>query len=37
MKEQDLQSKIIKELKSNGWDVVKTILLSKNGYPDLFD
>ena len=36
MKEQDLQNKIIKELKSNGWDVVKTILLSKNGYPDLF-
>ena len=25
MKEQDLQSKIVKELKSNGWDVVKTI------------
>lgn len=36
MKEQDLQSKIVKELKNNGWDVVKTILLSKNGYPDLF-
>lgn len=36
MKEQDLQSKIVKELKSNGWAVVKTILLSKNGYPDLF-
>lgn len=36
MKEQDLQTKIIKYLKKDGWEVVKTILLSKNGYPDLF-
>lgn len=34
--ESKLQSKIIKHLESEGWLVVKTIQLSKNGYPDLF-
>jgi hypothetical protein len=34
--ESKLQSKIIKLLESDGWLVVKTIQLSKNGYPDLF-
>ena len=36
MKEQDLQTKIKKRLKSDGWLVVKTILMSESGYPDLF-
>ena len=34
--ESKLQSKIIKLLEADGWLVVKTIQLSKNGYPDLF-
>lgn len=34
--ESKLQSKIIKLLESDGWLVVKTIQLSKNGYPDIF-
>lgn len=34
--EAKLQSKIIKLLESDGWLVVKTIQLSKNGYPDIF-
>ena len=34
--ESKLQSKIIKELEADGWLVVKTIQLSKNGYPDIF-
>lgn len=36
MKEQHLQSKIIKYLSSNDWLVVKTISLSTNGWPDIF-
>ena len=35
-KEQDLQRKIIAFLESEGWIVVKTITLSKSGFPDLF-
>ena len=34
--ESKLQSKIIKLLESDGWLVIKTIQLSKNGYPDIF-
>lgn len=34
--EQQLQTKIIKYLESEGWIVVKTIQLSKNGFPDIF-
>ena len=34
--ESKLQSKIIKLLEADGWLVVKTIQLSKNGYPDIF-
>ena len=34
--ESKLQSKIIKILEFNGWIVVKTIHLSKNGFPDIF-
>lgn len=34
--EAKLQSKIIKLLELNGWLVVKTIQLSKNGFPDIF-
>ena len=34
--EQKLQSKIIERLESQGWIVVKTITLSKSGYPDVF-
>lgn len=34
--ESKLQSNIIKLLESDGWLVVKTIQLSKNGYPDIF-
>ncbi len=34
--EQDLQSKIRDYLTKRGWDVVKTISLSKSGYEDLF-
>lgn len=34
--EAKLQSKIIKRLESEGWLVVKTIQLSKNGFPDIF-
>jgi len=30
------QSKIIKQYKSEGWIVIKTIKLSDSGYPDLF-
>lgn len=36
MKEQELQTKIIKYLEKEGWLVIKTIMLSKAGYPDLF-
>lgn len=36
MKEQQLQSKIIKHLSTDGWLVVKTISLSTNGWPDIF-
>ena len=34
--EQKLQSKIISDLKKRGWIVVKTITLSKAGFPDVF-
>ena len=34
--ESKLQSKIIKSLELDGWIVVKTIHLSKNGFPDIF-
>lgn len=34
--EKTLQSKIIRHLERNGWIVIKTILLNKNGYPDIF-
>ena len=34
--ESKLQSKIIKYLEHEGWIVVKTIHLSKNGFPDVF-
>ena len=34
--EQKLQSKIIAYLEENGWIVVKTITLSKAGFPDIF-
>lgn len=30
------QSELIKEYEKNGWLVLKTIRLNKNGYPDLF-
>ena len=35
-KEQDLQRKIIAFLEGEGWIVVKTITLSKSGFPDIF-
>lgn len=35
MKEQDLQAKIIKFLKSNGFDVFKTIRCNRNGIADI--
>ena len=34
--EQKLQSKIISDLDKRGWIVVKTIVLSKSGFPDVF-
>lgn len=34
--EQKLQSRIISALEADGWIVVKTITLSKNGFPDIF-
>lgn len=34
--ESKFQSKVIKLLESDGWIVVKTIQLSKNGFPDIF-
>ena len=34
--EQKLQSKIISDLDKRGWIVVKTITLSKAGFPDIF-
>ena len=34
--EKNIQSKIISILTQNGWDVVKTLRLSKAGYPDIF-
>jgi Holliday junction resolvase len=34
--ESKLQTKIIKELEENLWIVVKTITLSKSGFPDIF-
>ena len=34
--EQKLQSKIISDLDKRGWIVVKTITLSKAGFPDVF-
>ena len=36
MEEQKLQTKIISDLKKRGWIVVKTITLSKAGFPDVF-
>ena len=33
--EQKLQSRIKADLQKKGWIVVKTILLSENGFPDL--
>lgn len=35
MTEQQIQSKIIKKLESEGWYVVKLIKTNKNGIPDL--
>lgn len=35
MLEQQIQSKIIKRLESQGWFVIKIIKCSKNGIPDL--
>ena len=35
MLEQQIQSKIIKRLESQGWYVIKIIKCSKNGIPDL--
>jgi Holliday junction resolvase len=32
----NFQSKLIKEYERKGYDVIKTIRLNKNGYPDLF-
>ena len=34
--EKELQSKIIADLDKRGWIVVKTITLSKSGFPDVF-
>ena len=34
--EQKLQSRIINDLEKQGWIVIKTITLSKNGFPDIF-
>lgn len=34
--ESKLQTKIREYLESEGWEVVKTIVLSKSGYEDLF-
>ena len=34
--EQKLQSKIISDLNKRGWIAVKTITLSKAGFPDIF-
>jgi Holliday junction resolvase len=34
--ESKLQSKIIHLLEADGWLVIKTIQLSKNGFPDIF-
>jgi len=34
--EAKLQTRIINALESDGWLVVKTIQLSKNGFPDVF-
>lgn len=33
--ESSLQTKIRKELEKKGWEVVKTMAMSKNGYEDL--
>ena len=33
--ESKIQRKIIKDLEANGWIVIKTIVLSKSGYPDI--
>jgi Holliday junction resolvase len=35
MKEQQVQSKIIKRLEDQGWYVIKLIKTNKNGIPDL--
>ena len=34
--EKELQTKIIADLDKRGWIVVKTIVLSKSGFPDVF-
>jgi Holliday junction resolvase-like predicted endonuclease len=34
--ESSIQGKIIKHGKKNGWIMIKTIVLSENGYPDIF-
>ena len=34
--EKELQTKIISDLNKRGWIVVKTIVLSKAGFPDVF-
>ena len=36
MKESILQHKIIKDLEARGYLVIKTIVLSKAGFPDIF-
>jgi Holliday junction resolvase len=32
----NFQNKLIRQLKNDGWLVVKTIRLGENGFPDLF-
>ena len=34
--EKELQTKIIADLNKRGWIVIKTIVLSKAGFPDVF-
>ena len=34
--EKELQTKIIADLNKRGWIVIKTIVLSKSGFPDVF-
>ena len=36
MREQQIQTKIIKDLEKKGYYTIKTIKLNKNGLPDIF-